>query len=237
MTVKEIAELCGVTEQTVLNWTHKFDGSDQKIWSDILNQKIWLRISEKLRQGSPEHPSDFTLEETLAIIGEGGGNKTLASLLADNAAKTTAVARMLQESEQLSAEGAKNMAVLVTNIKSQKYLRAALTGKAAWCRRLMYMGGGRVYAIPTSKCATVFSVLVYDSWGRCLREGFAYRENFYETVEGLVREYNLGERIVSEDVGASDVFEWRAGCAIRKPLEPLYAMLRMQPDKPKQITA
>jgi hypothetical protein len=38
-----------------------------------------------LDKGSPERPADFTLEETLAIIGEGGGNKALASLLAEDA--------------------------------------------------------------------------------------------------------------------------------------------------------
>jgi predicted transcriptional regulator len=83
MTVKEIAELCGVTEQTVLNWAHKFDGSDQKIWSDIF---------KKLANAGHGVPADFTLDETLAIIGEGGGNKALASLLAENAVNKDALA-------------------------------------------------------------------------------------------------------------------------------------------------
>jgi predicted transcriptional regulator len=82
MTIKEIAELCGVTEQTVLNWAHKLE---------VLNQNIWLRISEKLDRGSPEHPSDYDLGETLEIIGEGGKNKALASLLAENAATKNAL--------------------------------------------------------------------------------------------------------------------------------------------------
>jgi hypothetical protein len=82
MTIKEIAELCSVSDQTVLNWIHK---------PEVLNQKIWLRISEKLEHGSPEHPSDYDLGETLEIISEGGGNKALASLLAENAANKNAL--------------------------------------------------------------------------------------------------------------------------------------------------
>jgi len=83
MTIKEIAELCGVSDQTILNWAHRVKS---------LNQNIWLRISEKLEQGSQEQPSDYDIEETLAIIGEGGKNKTLAALLAENAANKNAVA-------------------------------------------------------------------------------------------------------------------------------------------------
>jgi hypothetical protein len=76
MTIKEIAELCGVTDQTILNWIHKLES---------LNQNIWLRISEKLEKGSPERPSDYDLGEITEIISEGGGNKMLAALLVDNA--------------------------------------------------------------------------------------------------------------------------------------------------------
>ena len=82
MTVKEIAGLCGVSDQTVLNWIHRLES---------LNQNIWLRISEKLEKGSPEHPSNYDLEEAIAIIGEGGENKTLAALLAENAANKAAL--------------------------------------------------------------------------------------------------------------------------------------------------
>jgi hypothetical protein len=78
MTIKEIADLCGAEVHTIRNWINK-DG--------FLKENFTLRnaIKEKLEGGSPEIPSSYTLEETLAIIGEGGGNKTLASLLADNA--------------------------------------------------------------------------------------------------------------------------------------------------------
>jgi hypothetical protein len=86
MTIKEIAELCGVKEtDTVRNWINR---------EDFLNRNFRLRnqIKEKLDQGSPENPSDYDLEETLEIIGEGGKNKTLAALLAENAANKNALA-------------------------------------------------------------------------------------------------------------------------------------------------
>jgi hypothetical protein len=81
MTVKEIAELCGVDARTIYRWAEK---------AESLNDKMSLR--NKTGEGSPENPADFTLEETLAIIGEGGKNKALASLLAENAANKNAVA-------------------------------------------------------------------------------------------------------------------------------------------------
>jgi DNA-binding transcriptional MerR regulator len=79
MTIKEIAELCGIKgTHTIRNWINR---------DDFLKGNFTLRnrIKEKLDQGSPECPSDYNLEETLVIIGEGGGNKTLAALLAENA--------------------------------------------------------------------------------------------------------------------------------------------------------
>ncbi|UTC65198.1 hypothetical protein E4O00_03260 [Treponema sp. OMZ 788] len=77
MTIKEIAELCGVEERTVRNWCHG---------KRFLRENFSLRnvIVKKLEKGSPERPSDFSLEETLAIIGDGGGNKTLAAMLEEN---------------------------------------------------------------------------------------------------------------------------------------------------------
>jgi len=82
MTVKEIAELCGVEDRTVRNWCH----GDR-----FLKEKFSLRnaIVEKLSSGSPEVPADFSLEETLAIIGDGGGNKALAALLGETQNLTT----------------------------------------------------------------------------------------------------------------------------------------------------
>jgi uncharacterized protein YjcR len=63
MTIKEIAELCGVKENTVRGWIH--DDNFLKSNFDLRNQ-----IKEKLESGSPENPSDYDLEETLAIIGD-----------------------------------------------------------------------------------------------------------------------------------------------------------------------
>ena len=84
MTIKEIAKLCGVDETTVLRWIRK---------DNFLNCKMQLRnsIKEKLNRGSPENPSDYDIEETLAIIRDGGKNETLATLLAENAATKNAL--------------------------------------------------------------------------------------------------------------------------------------------------
>jgi hypothetical protein len=46
-------------------------------------QGLVIKLEEAEKSGKA---ADFTLDETLAIIGEGGGNKTLAALLAENAA-------------------------------------------------------------------------------------------------------------------------------------------------------
>jgi predicted site-specific integrase-resolvase len=46
MTIKEIAELCGVDQSTVNRWAH--DAACKMQADDGLNQDIWLRITEKL---------------------------------------------------------------------------------------------------------------------------------------------------------------------------------------------
>jgi hypothetical protein len=82
MTIKEIAELCGVDQSTVWRWAQK---------DDLLH--FAKGITEKLEEArkSGQDPADFTLDETLAIIGEGGKNKALASLLAENAVTKNAL--------------------------------------------------------------------------------------------------------------------------------------------------
>jgi predicted transcriptional regulator len=85
MTIKEVAELCGVTEQTVLNWTHK-------VADDLPKNLEGLSVKLEEARKSGKDPADFTLDETLAIIGEGGKNKALASLLAENAVNKNALA-------------------------------------------------------------------------------------------------------------------------------------------------
>ncbi len=98
MTIKEIAELCGVDKVTVYRWVEN---------QNFLSCKMQLRntILEKIKKGSPERPSDFSLEETLAIIGDGGGNKTLAALLEENSKNKNA----------LSIAGSGNGAVQILN--------------------------------------------------------------------------------------------------------------------------
>jgi predicted transcriptional regulator len=76
MTIKEIAELCGVDQSTVWRWAQK---------DDLLQNA--KGITEKLEEArkSGKDPAGFTLDETLTIIGEGGGRKALASLLEETA--------------------------------------------------------------------------------------------------------------------------------------------------------
>ena len=80
MTIKEIAELCGVDDTTILRWTRNI--SDCKMQSDI---------KRKLKKSGHGIASDFSLEATLAIIGDGGGNKTLAALLGENSENKNAL--------------------------------------------------------------------------------------------------------------------------------------------------
>ena len=91
MTVKEIAELCGVEDRTVRNWCHG---------ERFLKENFSLRnaIVEKLSNGSPEVPADFSLEETLAIIRDGGKNETLAVLLEETQNLETALQSTIESS-------------------------------------------------------------------------------------------------------------------------------------------
>ena len=81
MTIKEIALLCGVKVKTIYRWAEQVK---------FLNDKMSLR--KKIDDGSPENPADFTLEETLAIIGDGSNNRALEALLREHAANRTALA-------------------------------------------------------------------------------------------------------------------------------------------------
>ena len=80
MTIKEIAELCGVDDTTILRWTRNI--SDCKMQSDV---------KRKLKKSGHGIASDFSLEETLVIIGDGGANKTLAALLEENSKNKNAL--------------------------------------------------------------------------------------------------------------------------------------------------
>jgi hypothetical protein len=108
MAAKEIAELCGVSSETVRRWTHTISDLPQNVGGDpgknfqgLTSKKDDLLqnakgsddlpknlagLSVKLEEAhkSGKDPADFTLDETFAIIGEGGKNRALASLLAEN---------------------------------------------------------------------------------------------------------------------------------------------------------
>lgn len=110
MTVKEIAELCGVEDRTVRNWCHG---------ERFLKENFSLRnaIVEKLSNGSPEVPADFSLEETLAIIRDGGKNETLAALLEKERNLTTALQGTVESSLlPLSFKGCAVRTVIIGNM-------------------------------------------------------------------------------------------------------------------------
>ena len=110
MTVKEIAELCGVEDRTVRNWCHG---------ERFLKENFSLRnaIVEKLSNGSPEVPADFSLEETLAIIRDGGKNETLAALLEKERNLTTALQGTVESSLLLlSFKGCAVRTVIIGNM-------------------------------------------------------------------------------------------------------------------------
>ncbi|HOV14887.1 MAG TPA: hypothetical protein PK771_11425 [Spirochaetota bacterium] len=73
MTIKEIAELCGLNStKTVLNW---IKGDGQKL----------TEIGQKLTKAQEtKKPARFNIEEVIEIV-RAGGNETLANLLMENA--------------------------------------------------------------------------------------------------------------------------------------------------------
>jgi hypothetical protein len=208
MTIKEIAELCGVTEQTVLNWTHKFDGSDQKIWSDAF---------KKLVNAGHGIPADFTLDETLAIIGEGGGNTALASLLADNAANKNALAVFLKKTEALIGE----MMKAVTD-RLEEGASGWLQARRVHILRCMLANGGRIYIYPVAGKKIAKTVEMYDNVGRRIRVGLAKDTKdgaLYGVVEDMARlgfGREEGTVVTRTEVDAGDLFRWQTDLLVRK---------------------
>jgi hypothetical protein len=141
MTIKEIAELCGAkSEQTVKNWAHKIGDDPAKNW-----QGLAVKLAEAEKSG--KDPADFTLDETLAIIGEGGGNKALASLLAENAMSKNA----------LAVQGAQGVISLFTRLNDmlehQSRLlddpkKAAYEELEAFVQKNLEVDEKRIYTVP-----------------------------------------------------------------------------------------
>jgi predicted transcriptional regulator len=108
MTIKEIADLCGVDERTVLRWAHRLEKIDPNNLTQSAEKisaarflQIVKDIKEKLENAGHGIPADFTLEETITIIGKGGENETLASLLSENARKNTLEAQITQNAQTM----------------------------------------------------------------------------------------------------------------------------------------
>ena len=88
MTIKEISNLCNVSESTIRNWIDTASTSAEIAKPSAVSAglpAVSAGLSLKIREAQEtKKPADFTLPETLAII-RAGGNKTLAALLEDNA--------------------------------------------------------------------------------------------------------------------------------------------------------
>jgi transcriptional regulator with XRE-family HTH domain len=69
MTIKEIAELCGVDRRTVERWAHKLNPGQNA-------QGILEKMEQAEKSGTD--PADFTLAETLVIIRDGGKKQDLS---------------------------------------------------------------------------------------------------------------------------------------------------------------
>jgi transcriptional regulator with XRE-family HTH domain len=155
MTIKEIAELCGVDRRTIERWAHKVSNDPGQNAQGL---------AEKLEQAkkSGKDPADFTLEETLAVIGEGSGNKTLAVLLAENASNKNALIRI----EKTKA----GIEQYLTEYKAlvQETINNVLPGSEISSVKRLYARydlttGGRVYVIKAG--GNIHELLFYDRAG------------------------------------------------------------------------
>jgi hypothetical protein len=85
MTIKEIAEVCGVDERTIRRWIDSASGNTPD------DPGILPGLSAKTAEAQESKvPAHFSLDEVIAII-RSGGRATLADLLADNAMRTAAL--------------------------------------------------------------------------------------------------------------------------------------------------
>jgi len=116
MTIKEIAEVCGVDERTVQRWVGSV--------SDKMSS-----VSDKMSSSSPMYPARFSLDEVLAII-RAGGRATLADLLADNAARTAALPAPENQLVVASKSGSHELAAKVQAMGGpQQVMTYALMGR------------------------------------------------------------------------------------------------------------
>jgi hypothetical protein len=258
MTIKEIAELCGVTEQTILNWTHKIsDDPVQNAHGSVVNDlpKNAQGLTEKLAEArkSGKDPADFTLDETLTIIGDGGGNKTLASLLAENAANKDALAVYKAGSPGGSAE--ELCKAYLESIRdtilgeAQRQLMDAAAGrvpdlmqKSVETQRYLLTKGGRVYICYHRRNGIYGMILVYDADGICVRQGFGMNERkvegriVWDAAKELLEELrrkgkDLGEMEECRRVQTVDIFIWRFELGLKKAFQSAPIALAQQPGK------
>lgn len=73
MTIKELAEFTGKDERTIQRWARKAD------------DKMSVRINDKMSVSSPMYPADFTIDEVEEILNSGSMSKDAVSILMNNA--------------------------------------------------------------------------------------------------------------------------------------------------------
>jgi hypothetical protein len=237
MTVKEIAELCGVDERTVYRWAEA---------GDILSPGL----SKKLEKAGHGVSADFTLDETLAIIGEGGGNKTLASLLADNAATKNALAAQTDRITVAKKAYTESIDTARKCIIDAADGRIPDHGKMpVRAERYMLSKGGRAYVYRSRENGRYGDIYIYNADGVFIRQGIGYTEpkatgrTIGDTVEELVAELvkkgkDVGTVGAFSVVPAVDVFVWmmelraaKAVDALALPEQPSGTIIEFKPRK------
>lgn len=118
MTIREIAELCGVDTKTVRRWVDKVSrGAGQNAQPELK--------ARSMAAGEAGESVKYTLDETLAIV-RAGGKTTLAALLAENAAKRPAAAPKLPNGVQLHELGRLVEKHVISNYQAQLLLGVAI---------------------------------------------------------------------------------------------------------------
>ena len=120
MTTKQIAEATGKGERTVRRWVEKVSAGE-----DVMA----VYMAAKLAASTSSHPADYNLEETLAIITFGMGQKA-AEIYRINAEQTPAKSSNLDEQFKAAIVGisalVQGLNARVEKVEYQQHQRAAL---------------------------------------------------------------------------------------------------------------
>ncbi len=128
MTIKEIAELCNVSEQTVINWAWKAAAQAAKESGPEIRPED-TAIGRKLKEAGHGKPALLEIDMLLDAI-RAGGRKSMADLLSENAARTAALPEPEKQLMVPSSVGSKDLALKVQAMGGpQQVLTYALMGR------------------------------------------------------------------------------------------------------------